>query len=52
MHTVLRFVLVNLPPSACDRRPCYTRLSFRLQTGSLQRDTLARKRQWRRYANL
>ena len=46
VHNVLIFVLINPPVSACECRSCYSRLSY-----WLQRDTLARKRQWRRYAN-
>ena len=39
------------PPSVCERRSCYSHPSAWLNTGSIQRDKLARKRQWRRYAN-
>ena len=35
----------NPPLPACERRSCYSRLSPWLQTRSIQRDTLARKRQ-------
>ena len=51
MHNVLIFELVNPPRLSSERRSCYSRLSSWLQTGSTQCDTLARKRQWCRYAN-
>ena len=51
MHSVILFVLVNPPLSACERRSCRSRLSDWLHTGSIQFDKSGRKRQWRRYAN-
>ena len=47
----LIFLLIRSPLLACKRRSCYSRLSSWLQTGSMQRDILARKRQWHCYAN-
>ena len=45
MHNVLIFFLVKPPLSVCEHRSCYSRLPAWLHTGSVQRDTLARKRQ-------